>query len=316
VLFAFYLTDAKHCNYNNCKACSNAGCSWCNEMCISSEAKGDFSCNRITTAVQCLPRIGCIDNLGNKYDHGAGFAKGDGCNRCNCWDGVIECSTAICVGCEAILCIEGTVCQMTEKGPACLPTNSDPCAGVRCINGQCITSLDGAMSCIPPPTCEYNGLVYKSGDSFKAGDGCNTCSCNEKGGVICTKMLCTIGTCLYDGVTYFEGESFPSGDGCNSCSCSSGGNVLCTMRACQINTCSEDAACGVGSYCRKDTGSCMMVGPAIVMGTCQPRYELCISLYDPVCGCDGLQYSNACEAGSKGVNIRSVGPCPIVTTKG
>jgi len=37
--------------------------------------------------------------------------------------------------------------------------------------------------------CTYNGAKYSDGDSFKATDGCNTCSCND-GDVLCTEMYC------------------------------------------------------------------------------------------------------------------------------
>jgi hypothetical protein len=38
-------------------------------------------------------------------------------------------------------------------------------------------------------SCTYNGITYKSGDSFKDADDCNTCGC-EDGMVACTEMAC------------------------------------------------------------------------------------------------------------------------------
>jgi len=38
-------------------------------------------------------------------------------------------------------------------------------------------------------SCNYNGVVYKDGDGFEAGDGCNVCSCDD-GRVPCTLIAC------------------------------------------------------------------------------------------------------------------------------
>jgi hypothetical protein len=45
----------------------------------------------------------------------------------------------------------------------------------------------------PPPAkqCKYDGKVYYPGENFAATDGCNRCSCDASGKVMCTLKLCT-----------------------------------------------------------------------------------------------------------------------------
>ena len=80
-------------------------------------------------------------------------------------------------------------------------------------------------------TCDYNGTSYRYGDSFPAGDGCNSCNCSEDG-VGCTTIGCVQWDCEWEGNYYAKGESFPAGDGCNECSCGAEGQVACTNEDC------------------------------------------------------------------------------------
>ena len=54
---------------------------------------------------------------------------------------------------------------------------------------------DCESSCATPVTCEDgDGTVYNVGDSFDAGDGCNTCTCTDSGLIACTLMACVCTT--------------------------------------------------------------------------------------------------------------------------
>lgn len=42
----------------------------------------------------------------------------------------------------------------------------------------------------PSPICTLNDQSYQLGQSFLAADGCNTCSCQSDGSIVCTQMSC------------------------------------------------------------------------------------------------------------------------------
>jgi hypothetical protein len=69
--------------------------------------------------------------------------------------------------------------------------------------------------------------------------------------------------------------------------------------------CLSDADCNATEYCATPEGECGG------FGTCSGRgiNVFCVATVQPVCGCDGVTYSNACYAQKAGASLQSDGAC-------
>jgi hypothetical protein len=61
-----------------------------------------------------------------------------------------------------------------------------------------------------------------------------------------------------------------------------------------------------GDFCKHPAGQCRIADGS---GTCTPKPQMCAQVYQPVCGCDGKTYGNACEADGAGAQVDHVGAC-------
>jgi hypothetical protein len=69
------------------------------------------------------------------------------------------------------------------------------------------------------------------------------------------------------------------------------------------NGCQTNADCSSGDYCEKAPGDCSGAG------NCKAVPDVCSHQVDPVCGCDGFTYANACEGERAGTNVAYSGQC-------
>ena len=126
--------------------------------------------------------------------------------------------------------------------------------------------------------CDFNGAHYEPGESFPAGDGCNSCMCQSDGSIACTKAFCAP-VCTYAGKDYQLGETFAAIDGCNKCPCTEQG-VSCTEMACACDASKERWR----DYVGKSPQECMTIKYACPMNT---------TPFSNACGC-GCEQDASC----------------------
>lgn len=182
---------------------------------------------------------------------------------------------------------------------------ADPCPAAPCTPEEwpLIGRVEVPLSFFAPPepesTCGDDGLCA-------LGQYCDIPDDQCAGGGVCLSIpeACTREfrpVCGCDDVTY-----------ANRCEAAHAGRNVAHEGECleELALCGGTAelACEVDQYCSMSLGACLLPDAE---GVCSPRPDLCAcpAVIDPVCGCDGRSYDNACEAACAGQSVATVGLC-------
>jgi hypothetical protein len=230
------------------------------------------------------------------------------------------------------------VCDATAD--VCTANGLPGCApGELCLieTGSCSASAMGfcvqePLACTDDskPVCGCDGTTYKNACvAAKAGvvvEDAGACSCGGEEQAACDDgEVCRIergmceelarGMCIerpscpttIDPVCGCDGNTYD-----NACLALRAGITVEYTSACGSGRlCGHgDLACQPGEVCGIEADRCADLAAGLAEGTCTPLPWECPPI-DPVCGCDGKTYLNACAAAVEGVTVASAGACTL-----
>ncbi|NOY90055.1 MAG: hypothetical protein GXP55_02515 [Deltaproteobacteria bacterium] len=296
-------------------------------VCGASTCSGGQVCCNASCGICADPGEGCIAIACTD----AGLPDAGSCGATTCGGGEQCCtgctpddafcmSTSSGVACPDYACPPPPICGDTACGP------SDICCDNPC-DGTTFCSSAGAgcpvFDCPPPPTC--GGTECAPGEECCADcDGVQSCNAGGCPPIACPPPgPCDAQNARGEGLCeLFFGYAWDGSacTGISGCSCvgadcdslyADPSSCASAHTSCGGTSCGgfPGATCTSGEFCDYPA-SAPACGAADGTGTCTTRPTGCSRVYDPVCGCDGRDYSNACIANLNGTDVSYSGICP------
>jgi hypothetical protein len=293
---------------------------------MRSRASFVFAVSLASVAVDCSSAV--QSDAGNDADTALDFGASlnDADTASDFGAHSMNCGSQVCAAGQLCCLLDGT-CFDAACADCCrlpvdagvsyggVPTGSHTCAsrrdcdpGQACFGPSCLgvgycasASADGPNCTLNDPRCGCDGVTYP-----------NECAILNAGVRTAVEGVgCFMPTQEHEG-------GAPSVTGCGPGGACPPGTACCTywglcMRT-DCPTCCRPAPPGTRFPCSSD-GDCRsneFCGGVIgcsALGGCRSPDVGCSGVLDPVCGCDGHTYANACWAGNAGVRVASPGPC-------